>query len=143
MRLSSLTPAHVRQAIAIYVDHGWPMGISGAPKGKLDELAACQSLSEMRSVFSESFSESISESSSEGGADGERGCRRFTLRLGNERYPWMKFVIQEYLVAGEFFFSVDTHDDLRVDPTNPDYERWCQLQLFNRELKRKLSLIHI
>ena len=131
MKLSQLTPAHVRQAIAIYVDRAWPDGITGAPQEKLQQLGERPSLREMRSVFA--------ESSSEDGEGGERGCRRFTLRLGNARYPWMKFVIQEYLVAGEFFFSVDTHDDIRVDPSTPDYEPWCALQVFNRDLKRGIE----
>lgn len=131
MRLSQLTPAHVRQAIAIYVEHAWPGGIAGAPKDKLVELEGQVSLLEMRKVFS--------ESSSQAGDDGGRGFRRYTLRLGNARYPWMKFVIQEYLVEGEFFFSVDTHDELRVDPSTPDYAPWCKLQVFNRELKKEIE----
>ncbi|QDV07077.1 Response regulator PleD [Planctomycetes bacterium Poly30] len=131
MKLAQLTPAHVRQAVAIYVDHAWPEGVVGAPQAKLEELGSRSTLREMRGVFV--------ETSSEGGADGERGCRRFALRLGNRRYPWMKFVIQEYLVAGEFFFSVDTHDDLRVDPDSPDYLPWCDLQRFNRDLKREIE----
>ncbi|MEM8713890.1 MAG: response regulator [Planctomycetota bacterium] len=131
MKLAQLTPAHVRQAVAIYVDHAWPEGVEGAPLEKLNQLGSQSTLREMRGVFVEC-------TSTEGDA-GKRGCRRYTLRLGNRRYPWMKFVIQEYLVAGEFFFSVDTHDDLRVDPSTPDYEPWCELQRFNRDLKREIE----
>lgn len=131
MKLAQLTPAHVRQAVAIYVDHAWPNGVKGAPQEKLVDFETRSTLREMRGAFV--------ETSSDMGDDGERGCRRFALRLGNLRYPWMKFVIQEYLVAGEFFFSVDTHDDLRVDPDSPDYQPWCELQRFNRDLKREIE----
>jgi CheY-like chemotaxis protein len=66
-------------------------------------------------------------------------CRRFTLRLGNSRYPFMKLVIQEYLVEGEYFFSVDTHDELKVTPDMADYEQWLELRGFNAELKDRIE----
>ena len=51
----------------------------------------------------------------------------------------MKFVVQEYLVDGEFFFSVDTHDDLDVRPDTPDYDAWQELKRYNRELKAQIE----
>ena len=46
---------------------------------------------------------------------------QFTLRLGNPRYPFMKFVVGEHLIEGEYFFSVDTHEGmLTADPANSD-----------------------
>ena len=30
MKLEKLTPAHVKQAVAIYMDHAWPDGAKGA-----------------------------------------------------------------------------------------------------------------
>lgn len=134
MKLAKLTPAHVRQAVAIYVDHAWPDGVEGAPQEKLKELGEVATLRDMRGVFVETTRGDGAEADAEG-----RRCHRFALRLGNSRYPWMKFVIQEYLVAGEFFFSVDTHDDLRVDPESADYAPWCDLQRFNRDLKQEIE----
>lgn len=67
------------------------------------------------------------------------GFKHYALRLGNARYPFMKLVIQEYLVDGEFFFSVDTHDDLDVRPTAPDFERWEELKRDNRRLKESIE----
>ena len=67
------------------------------------------------------------------------GFRRYTLRIGNQRYPFMKFVIQEYLVNEEFFFSVDTHDDLDVRADSPDFQGWQHLKAFNRELKDRIE----
>ena len=55
------------------------------------------------------------------------------------RLSLMKFVLPGYLLDGEFFFSVDTHDDLRIDPATPDYESWCELQRYNRGLKKQIE----
>ena len=71
-------------------------------------------------------------------ADDARSAR-YTLRLGNHRYPFMKFVVQEYLVDREYFFSVDTHDDHVMSPGDPEWDQWCQLKDFNRELKRDIE----
>jgi hypothetical protein len=43
---------------------------------------------------------------------GELPTRRITLRLGRPGYPFMKLMLQEHLVEGEFFFEVDTHDHM-------------------------------
>ena len=127
MKFDKITPAHVKQAVAIYIDHAWPEGAKGGPLATLKSVESKESLRAMRSDFEESVPQ-----------NGAR-CHRFCLRLGNARYPWMKFVVQEYLVDGEFFFSVDTHDDIRIDPSMPDYQAWCDLQRFNRGLKREIE----
>ena len=127
MRLSDLTPAHVKQASAIYVEHAWPGGPEGAAAELTAAVEAAATMEELAEVF-----ELVRT------GEGE-GRRRFSLRLGNERYPWMKIVIQEFLVSGEFFISVDTHDDIRIDPSMPDYEAWCQLREHNRALKEEVE----
>jgi CheY-like chemotaxis protein len=47
--------------------------------------------------------------------------------------------VQEYLVDGEYFFSVDTHDDLDVRSDNPDYDAWQELKRFNAALKQRIE----
>lgn len=70
----------------------------------------------------------------------EEGRRvRYTMRLGNRNYPFMKLVLQEHLVAGEFYFAVDTHDDMDVKPDYPDYEQWMVVRRFNRKLKQEIE----
>lgn len=127
MKLEKMTPAHVKQAVAIYVDHAWPDGPKGAPRDAATLVANGGSLKELRGAFQTSHPENGSK------------FRRYCLRLGNHRYPWMKFVVQEYLVGGEFFFSVDTHDEMKVDPSMPDYGEWIKLRDFNRDLKREIE----
>jgi len=128
MRLENLTPAHVRRAVAIYLDHAWPDGAPTRPRREVERIADIQDLSAMFACFERAA------------RDDEDGLKRYTLRLGNRRYPFMKFVVQEFLVNGEYFFSVDTHDRLEVRPGSPDFEEWEKLKSWNRELKAKIEL---
>ncbi|MGC6487329.1 MAG: response regulator [Planctomycetota bacterium] len=66
-------------------------------------------------------------------------CQRFSMRLGNRNYPFMKLLLQEHLVAGEFFFAVDTHDQMEIGPEFPDFEQWQAVQRFNGDLKRRIE----
>jgi CheY-like chemotaxis protein len=125
VRLEKLTPDHVRRAIAVYVRQAWRNG--GRPRVSLREIEEARTLPELLARF-------------EQGADSAaRECKRYTLRLGNNRYPFMKFVVQEYLVNGEYFFSVDTHDNLEIRPDAPDHDRWEELKVWNRELKDEIE----
>jgi CheY-like chemotaxis protein len=65
--------------------------------------------------------------------------RKWTLRLGNRRYPFMKFVLQELLVRDRFFFAVDTHDDLDLAAGMDDFEAFVELKRRNAELKDEIE----
>src|SRR5436190_9241451 len=127
MRLEDMTPAHVRRAVEIYLEIAWPG--DGAPRPRLTpaQLTEAGSLNDIFARF-----ERPRESSGV-------LLARYTLRLGNQRYPFMKFVVQEYLVDKEYFFSVDTHDDLDVRSDNPDYDAWQELKRFNLDLKNRIE----
>ncbi len=127
MRLQTLSISHVRRAVEMYLQAAYPDGPPQAQQKALDALREATNLRQVRTLFD-----------SPRGAD-HVTCRRFTLRLGNHRYPFMKFVIQEYLVEGEYFFSVDTHDELKVTPEMADYEQWLDLRRFNGELKENIE----
>lgn len=130
MRLEDFRPEHLREAIERYCAHAWPgariggEGDSSVPGPRLDlaPLFQAGSIAEQLVGFER------------GDAGDSPDLRRYTLRLGNQRYPFMKFVLQEHLVAGEFFFSVDTHDRLDVGSNAPDHAEWEELKRFNREL---------
>lgn len=64
---------------------------------------------------------------------------RYTMRLGNRNYPFMKLVLQEHIVDGAFQFGVDTHDDMEIKPDYPDYEAWMAVRRFNLDLKVKIE----
>ena len=106
MRLDELTPAHVRRAVALYLEIAWPGDAQPRPRITVADLEGPCTLTQLFSRFEKPRH-----------SDGQ-STQRYTLRLGNIRYPFMKFVVQEYLVQGEYFFSVDTHDDLDVRPDN-------------------------
>ncbi len=127
MKLSDLTPAHVKQAASIFVEHAWPAGPTGPAAELMRAVDEASTMEELAEVF-----ELVRT------GEGE-GRRRFSLRLGNDRYPWMKLVIQEFLVSGEFFISADTHDDIRIDPSMPDYEAWTELRSHNCRLKEAVE----
>ena len=126
MRLEQMTPAHVRRALDVYLAQAWPEGCGKHPTLSLEELGTASDLDELFERF-------------ERGEGGGGGLKRYALRLGNSRYPFMKFVVQEHLVNGEYFFSVDTHDNLDIRPDNPDYAEWERLKGFNRGLKRQIE----
>ncbi|MDE0903686.1 MAG: response regulator [Planctomycetota bacterium] len=127
MRIENLTPSHVRRAIEIYQEKAWPSGPPGNSPVDMEQVAKAQTIQELTEAFERPK------------AEDQVSCERYTLRLGNWRYPFMKFVMQEYLVEDEFFFSVDTHDDLRVDPSMPDYGAWCELRELNRVMKERIE----
>jgi len=127
MRLEDMRPAHVQRAVEIYLENAWPNECPERPRGALEGLAGMRRLEDVFSRF-----------------DRPRDAAqvllaRHTLRLGNQRYPFMKFVVQEYLVDKEYFFSVDTHDDLDVRSDNPDYDAWQELKRFNLDLKGRIE----
>jgi CheY-like chemotaxis protein len=126
MRFEDLTPAHVRHAIELYLEHAWPADTQGPPP-VVEALGEARTLEELFARFERSRDTDI------------EGARSYLLRLGNQRYPFMKFVVQEYLVDNEFFFSVDTHDNLDVRPNAPDYAAWQELKQFNRGLKDRIE----
>lgn len=126
MRLEQMTPAHVRRALNVYLMYAWPDGCGSTPNVTLEDL---EGLNDLERLF-EKF-ERV-----EGGGG---GLNRYALRLGNSRYPFMKFVVQEHLVIGEYFFSVDTHDNLDIRPDNPEFLEWERLKSFNRRLKAEIE----
>ena len=127
MRLEDMTPALVRRAIAIYLDLAWPGDEEPRPRITLADLEDASTIPELFARFEKPR------------ASEESALQRYTLRLGNRRYPFMKFVVQEYLVDEEYFFSVDTHDDLDVRSDSPDYDAWLELKKQNLALKRRIE----
>lgn len=127
MRLEELTPSHIRRAVRTYLRLAWPDPETRKPRFDPKQL---DSVTKLEDVFA--LCERPQHS-------GEGHSARYTLRLGNDHYPFMKMVIQEYLVDREYFFSVDTHDEHIMSPDHPEWAEWCELKTFNRELKSKIE----
>src|SRR5436190_11806749 len=127
MRLEKMSTALVRRAIAIYLQIAWPGDAFPRPRVTEKDFEHVDTLEELFKRFEKPRA-------------GECGSlNRYMLRLGNSRYPFMKFLVQEYLVDAEYFFAVDTHDDLDVRPDSPDYDAWQELKRHNLLLKTKIE----
>lgn len=70
---------------------------------------------------------------------GRSTVHRYVLRLGNPRYPFMKLVLQEHLVQGEFFFEVDTHDGMFDLSESDDAASFNELRQYNLKLKGRIE----
>lgn len=126
MRLSALTPEMVQKAIAIYQDLAYgPAGRARRPV----ETPADGGPESALGMFQKEQIETIPG----------HPYHRYSLRLGNRNYPFMKLLVQEHLIDGEFFFAVDTHDQMEIKPDYPDYEQWMAVRRFNRELKARIE----
>lgn len=125
MRLSKLTPELLQKAIAVYQDFAYG---GGRPRRPVDAPAGGAPES-LLSMFTKECVETIPG----------YPCNRYSLRLGNRNYPFMKLLLQEHLVAGEYFFAVDSHDQMEIKPDYPDYDQWMAVRRFNRELKRRIE----
>lgn len=128
MRLEELSPGLIRRAVEIYMEHAWPDPAAAKPRFDPRSLDQVESLSELFALC-----EAAGKSSD------DPLCARYTLRLGNDQYPFMKFVVQEYLVDEEYFFSVDTHDQIEVPLNSPDYPRFMEIRRHNATLKREIE----
>ena len=128
MKLQALLPETVRQAIAIYQEIAY--GTAGRTRRAPDLTAMDgKDLEGVLALFQKECVEPVPG----------HPCLRYSLRLGNRNYPFMKLVLQEHLLAGEFFFAVDTHDQMDIKPDFPDYEGWMATRRFNRELKHQIE----
>lgn len=125
MKLSALTPELLQRAITIYQDVAYGSGRSRRPIDMPKEAGP----EALLALFQKEQAETIPGFP----------CHRYTLRLGNRNYPFMKLLLQEHLVPGEFFFAVDTHDQMEIQPDYPDYQAWMTVRRFNRDLKRQIE----
>ncbi|MCK6481514.1 MAG: response regulator [Planctomycetes bacterium] len=126
MNLRDVTGGMLREAVAIYLEEAY----GGAkPRRRVPDLSQAASASDALPLM---------EDESRRHADGQR-ARRWVLRLGNSRYPNMKLALEEYLLAGEFVFTVDTHDEAVVLPGDPDAAAWGEIRRWNLALKRRIE----
>jgi CheY-like chemotaxis protein len=124
MRLEALTVGQLREVIKVYGKVAFEEA-----SGELPVLEGEDS-SPIRDALSLFLDESLRE--------GELATHRYTLRLGNPRYPFMKLVLQEHLVEGEFFFEVDTHDQM-FELAGDEAHKFARLKRYNLEVKQAVE----
>lgn len=127
MRLDRITIGHLRRALEIYFAESYrgqekrPPEFEGEADAPITQLI-------------EKFTD---ETGKQNGLP--KGCgaaRCYSLRLGNSKYPFMKLKLAEHLYKDEYFFSVDTHDQMFADQSDPELAR---LKTWNREVKCKIE----
>ncbi len=129
MKISALQRYHLEQAVRAYLPIAYPRGVPGSLEiPRFDEQAGETAVDVVRRLFEDE-------------SRGSRNlcCARLTLRLGNERYPNMKLVLQEFVEKGEYVFAVDAHDQLPLSPSTPGYEDWQRLRDYNAWVKHRIE----
>ncbi|MCK6439811.1 MAG: response regulator [Nitrospira sp.] len=122
----SLTSADIAKALAIYCSIAYDGKTPPVPPPAIDESAP---LSATLAAF-------IDESRRKG-TSGE--CARFVLRLGNTRYPHMKFVVERFMGGDQYYFSADTHDQAKTSVIALGQTEWKTLQDSNRKYKMEIE----
>lgn len=126
MNLKDFTAGMIREAVAIYLEEAFG---GTRPRRRVPDLAGLATIDQVIPLM---------EDEARRHADGVR-ARRWVLRLGNSRYPNMKLALEEYLLAGEFVLTVDTHDEAVILPGDPDEEKWRAIRRWNLALKRRIE----
>jgi CheY-like chemotaxis protein len=124
MKLGDLDHDVLNRALDIYLEVAWP----GREDEKRPPIPGDGSGADLLADFTDESKE-----------DGGKVRHRWVRRLGNRQYPHMKLVVQEFILPGEFFLTVDTHDELELKPDYPDYEAWQALKAKNREIKDEIE----
>jgi CheY-like chemotaxis protein len=124
MRIEGVDVPSMRRAVQVYLEHAWAERPEARPGSPID-FEGCSTPEDVLRFFRRD--------------DRAGNMRRYALKLGNARYPFMKLIFQELLVRDRFFFAVDTHDDLDLKDSIPDYEQWLDLKRYNRRLKEMIE----
>jgi len=128
MKLNQITAALLKRAIQIYLDAAYHKPEARGkhwPAINFDDVLSAEDL--LSHFIDEShYTEDVLS-------------QRYVLRLGNERYPHMKFVVEEFVIPNEYYIAVDTHDQVPVKPDDPEYAQWQELREFNRQAKKTIE----
>lgn len=126
MNLKDIDGAMLRKALEIYLEEAYG---TARPRRKIPDFSGLRTLSEALPLMDDEVRR----------LQGAARSRRWVLRLGNSRYPNMKLTLDEHLMADEFVFQVDAHDDAPHLPGDPDREAWKALQGWNRAVKDRIE----
>jgi len=127
MRLENITGEMLNKALEIYCEYAWPAFITA----KCEELSTWDMNSRGEDLLGFLNDES-------GKTKGIKH-RRYTIRVGNERYPFMKQGIEEWNREGEFFLYVATNDEMELPGDDPDKSAWKHQRHYKDEQKRKIE----
>jgi CheY-like chemotaxis protein len=136
MKYRELTPKIIRTALQTYLLEAYPKGVPERVRIPTAVWTA-ENTDEMLGAFTKERVARDRDATSEKSLD--ELLKKYVLRLGNERYPFMKFLVHESYLEGEFVFGVDTHDNMDIRPHFPDYEEWQKLRKYNDDLRARIE----
>lgn len=120
MAATTPEPTQVLQAIEIYLKHAYGEALPPRVKSQLEILDEWKGRFFRAPVFT---------------ADNIDAPRRYTLRLGNRRYPHMKLSLDVSPDGGMFLYRVDTHDAHACPPPgSPEHEAFRKMMEENRAI---------
>jgi CheY-like chemotaxis protein len=121
-----------KSAIDIYLDIAYPNGIkeNSFCYKNIETLKKATNLSDVLSVFEK---QKIS-------TDGSDGKVKYVVRLGSEKYPFMKLVLLETDKKDEFGFLIDRHTEyLALMRESHSFEEEVRIKAYSKEIKYKIE----
>ena len=127
--LRNLKVDALRQAVAIYLEQAYQ---STAPPEVVRRRLEWPSGSDADTLLEAPPFERTGKNKS-------TGSTIYALRLGNARYPHMKLQIQPWPNDAGFMLSVNTHDQVLLDPGTADLTAFREIQTENQRLKELIE----
>lgn len=132
MKIEDINFDIYKKAINVYLDIAYPNGVKeyNFCYKIIKSLNEALTLKELMPVFEEQI---IS-------MDINFEIRRYIVRLGSEKYPFIKLVLQEAEAAGDFGFYVDRHTEyLALASSSKSFDEEKKIKEYTRGLKQKIE----
>lgn len=129
MLIGQLDAELISRAVEIFARESY--GDRGLPPERrhLSEIRGCRTLSQLLSVKGVERLPSRLPNRLDG----------YAIRVGRPGYPPMKLTILPYGDTADYVFGVDTHDQLELPRTAPDYEEFQRVREFNLQLANRID----
>ncbi len=132
MKLADIDYNIYKNAINIYLDIAYPLGVKeyNFCYKIIKSLKEAQTLNEIIPFFEE---QRIS-------MDVNLEIRKCTVRLGSEKYPFIKLVLQEAEAIGDAGFFVDRHTEyLALASSSKSFDEEKRIKEYTRDLKQRIE----
>lgn len=132
MKFDQITFEIFKKAIEIYLKIAYPNGVKEKSfcYQNILNFNNSKNISELFSIFEK---ETISY-------EGTRKKIKYSARLGSEKYPYLKLVLQEGGQKNDFGFLVDRHTEyLALIQTSISYQQENEIKSYTRNLKYQIE----
>lgn len=135
MKLEKISFDIYKKAIDIYIDIAYPNGVKeyNFCYKNIKTLREAKNLQEITAVFEEQ--RILMDTAFE--------IRKFVVRLGSEKYPFLKLVLQEAESAGDFGFLVDRHTEyLALASSAKSFEEEKRVKAYTGDIKHRIEDVY-